>query len=219
MNRNVARLSRSFTCRVTRRQLCSVQRAAPAILAAAERGCPVYEYAPTRIKQSTVGRGGAGKDQVAFMVRALLGLTETPGADAADALAIGLTHLRIARERRGLACPAVFRYDATIDVALAGAHRVWRGVRLAGRLSLRKRGDDSLGDELLLLEHEPVYTIGRTPDQSQFAGPSHLPHPLFPINRGGQATYHGQDNWSAIQLSICAVAARICIAICGGSEV
>src|SRR6266545_4680143 len=36
----------------------------------------------------------AAEDQVAFMVRALLGLTETPAADAADALAIGLTHLR-----------------------------------------------------------------------------------------------------------------------------
>ena len=66
-----------------------------AILAAAEKGLPVFEYSPKRIKQSTVGRGGAGKDQVAFMVRALLGLTETPGADAADALAIALTHLRM----------------------------------------------------------------------------------------------------------------------------
>src|SRR5438309_3854223 len=65
-----------------------------AILAAAENGLPVFEYAPTRIKQATVGRGGAGKNQVAFMVRVLLGLTETPEADAADALAIGLTHLR-----------------------------------------------------------------------------------------------------------------------------
>src|SRR5213080_2707346 len=65
-----------------------------AILAAAERGLPVFEYSPRRIKQSAVGRGAAGKDQVAFMVRALLGLTETPDADAADALAIALTHLR-----------------------------------------------------------------------------------------------------------------------------
>jgi crossover junction endodeoxyribonuclease RuvC len=65
-----------------------------AILAAAENGLPVFEYSPKRIKQSAVGRGAAGKDQVAFMVRALLGLTETPGADAADALAIGLAHLR-----------------------------------------------------------------------------------------------------------------------------
>src|SRR3954466_11847317 len=58
-------------------------------------------------------------------------------------------------------------------------------------LVARKRADDSLADELLLLEHEPVYTIGRTPDQSSLRGAAHLPHPLFPINRGGQATYHG----------------------------
>jgi crossover junction endodeoxyribonuclease RuvC len=65
-----------------------------AILAAAENGLPIFEYPPNRIKQATVGRGSAGKNQVAFMVRALLDLTKTPDADAADALAIGLTHLR-----------------------------------------------------------------------------------------------------------------------------
>jgi crossover junction endodeoxyribonuclease RuvC len=65
-----------------------------AIMAAAERGLPVFEYAPKRIKQATVGNGSADKTQVAFMVRALLGLLETPGPDEADALAIGLTHLR-----------------------------------------------------------------------------------------------------------------------------
>jgi lipoyl(octanoyl) transferase len=55
----------------------------------------------------------------------------------------------------------------------------------------KKREDPSYPDELLLLEHEPVYTIGRTPDQSSLLGAAHLPHPLFAINRGGQATYHG----------------------------
>lgn len=65
-----------------------------AILAAAERGIPVFEYSPREVKQAVVGRGSAEKTQVAFMVRALLGLTETPTPDAADALAIGLTHLR-----------------------------------------------------------------------------------------------------------------------------
>jgi lipoyl(octanoyl) transferase len=48
-----------------------------------------------------------------------------------------------------------------------------------------------LGDLLLLLEHEPVYTIGRTPDQSSLRDATHLPHPVVQINRGGQATYHG----------------------------
>jgi lipoyl(octanoyl) transferase len=46
-------------------------------------------------------------------------------------------------------------------------------------------------DELLLLEHDPVFTIGRTPDQSSLREEAQLPHPLVKINRGGQATYHG----------------------------
>lgn len=50
----------------------------------------------------------------------------------------------------------------------------------------------SPGDEhLLLLEHEPVYTIGRTRDQSSLREPEDLPHPVFETNRGGQATWHG----------------------------
>jgi crossover junction endodeoxyribonuclease RuvC len=65
-----------------------------ALLAAAEKGLPIYEYAPRRVKQAIVGRGGADKDQVGFMVRAILGLTENPPADAADALAIGMTHFQ-----------------------------------------------------------------------------------------------------------------------------
>lgn len=64
-----------------------------AILAAANANLPVFEYAPKRVKQSVVGIGGASKNQVGFMIRALLGLTETPQADAADALAIALTHM------------------------------------------------------------------------------------------------------------------------------
>jgi crossover junction endodeoxyribonuclease RuvC len=67
-----------------------------ALVAVAGRGLPIYEYAPRRVKQSVVGRGGADKSQVGFMVRALLGLTETPSADAADALAIGITHFQTA---------------------------------------------------------------------------------------------------------------------------
>jgi lipoyl(octanoyl) transferase len=54
-----------------------------------------------------------------------------------------------------------------------------------------KIADPARADELLLLEHEPVYTIGRTPDQSSLRDAAALPHPLVRINRGGQATYHG----------------------------
>jgi crossover junction endodeoxyribonuclease RuvC len=63
------------------------------LLLAAQQGIPIYEYPPRRVKQAVVGFGGAEKKQVAFMVRALLGLRETPPSDAADAIAIGLTHL------------------------------------------------------------------------------------------------------------------------------
>ena len=62
---------------------------------------------------------------------------------------------------------------------------------LQEELVAKKRADHTLVDQFLLLEHEPVYTIGRTPDQSSLRGGAHLPYPLFPINRGGQATYHG----------------------------
>jgi|TARA_B110000116_G_scaffold266571_1_gene277517 crossover junction endodeoxyribonuclease RuvC len=66
---------------------------AAAIIAAASHGIPVYEYAPKRIKQAVVGKGAAKKEQVAFMIRALLSLKETPTSDAADAIAVGLAHL------------------------------------------------------------------------------------------------------------------------------
>jgi lipoyl(octanoyl) transferase len=62
---------------------------------------------------------------------------------------------------------------------------------LQEKIVAQKRNHRALQDELLLLEHEPVYTIGRTPDRSSLLGAAHLPHPLFSINRGGQATYHG----------------------------
>jgi crossover junction endodeoxyribonuclease RuvC len=71
-----------------------------AILAAAQRGLPIHEYPPKRVKQAVVGVGSAQKQQVAFMVRALFRLTEPPSPDAADALAIGLTHLQTAATAR-----------------------------------------------------------------------------------------------------------------------
>jgi lipoyl(octanoyl) transferase len=46
-------------------------------------------------------------------------------------------------------------------------------------------------ESVILLEHEPVYTIGRLPDKSSLRVVAQLPHPLFETNRGGQATYHG----------------------------
>jgi lipoyl(octanoyl) transferase len=51
---------------------------------------------------------------------------------------------------------------------------------------------DGSGEEtLFLLEHAPVYTIGRLRDQSSLRSRDSLPFPVFEISRGGQATYHG----------------------------
>jgi lipoyl(octanoyl) transferase len=54
-----------------------------------------------------------------------------------------------------------------------------------------KLADPQSADELLLLEHDPVYTMGRNPDRSSLGESALLPHPVIHINRGGQATYHG----------------------------
>ena len=54
----------------------------------------VVEYAPAHVKRVVAGKGNATKDQVARMVRALLGLDEPPRSDAADALALAVTHCR-----------------------------------------------------------------------------------------------------------------------------
>ena len=56
---------------------------------------------------------------------------------------------------------------------------------------VRKIQEGMASGTIFLMEHTPVYTIGRTRDQSSLGEPSALPHPVFEINRGGQATYHG----------------------------
>jgi crossover junction endodeoxyribonuclease RuvC len=76
----------------------SVGRASGVVLlAAAEAGLAVHEYVPTTIKSAVTGDGSANKAQVQQMVARLLRLEEAPKpADAADALAIALCHLRAA---------------------------------------------------------------------------------------------------------------------------
>jgi lipoyl(octanoyl) transferase len=78
-----------------------------------------------------------------------------------------------------------------LHVRWLGRTEFAHALALQEELAAKKREDASLEDQLLLLEHEPVYTIGRTPDRSSLLGSMHLPHPVFSINRGGQATYHG----------------------------
>ncbi len=71
-----------------------------ALLALAEADVPIAEYTPLEIKQAVVGYGGADKNQVQQMVRALLNLDEIPRPDdAADALAVAICHAHSSRMR------------------------------------------------------------------------------------------------------------------------
>jgi crossover junction endodeoxyribonuclease RuvC len=65
-----------------------------ALLVCARAGLEVAEYAPALVKRAVAGSGRADKSQVAQMVRVLLGLSEPPKADGADALAIAIVHCR-----------------------------------------------------------------------------------------------------------------------------
>jgi crossover junction endodeoxyribonuclease RuvC len=71
------------------------QASGVALLLAAERGLEVVAYTPPQVKQAVTGSGAAPKEQVGYMVRALLGLEAVPTpADTADALAVALCHLQ-----------------------------------------------------------------------------------------------------------------------------
>jgi len=63
-----------------------------AMLAPAMFGIAVSEYAPNQVKKTVVGAGHADKNQVAMMLKILLPKAEPASADAADALAIAITH-------------------------------------------------------------------------------------------------------------------------------
>ena len=72
------------------------------LLAAARRGLEVGEYAPRLIKKAVVGVGGAEKAQVHAMIQRLLPGVKIGGADAADALAVAITHAHHLASRRAL---------------------------------------------------------------------------------------------------------------------
>ncbi len=67
------------------------------LLRVARAGVALAEYAPAAVKRAIVGGGMADKRQVAMVVRAALSLAEAPPSDAADALAIAITHARASR--------------------------------------------------------------------------------------------------------------------------
>lgn len=72
---------------------------AVALLAAAQAGLEIAEYAPNHIKKSVVGTGHAGKEQVLLMVRRLLPTASVTAVDAADALACAIAHAHLANTR------------------------------------------------------------------------------------------------------------------------
>jgi len=63
-----------------------------ALATIAEAGLEIYELAPRKVKQAIIGYGAAQKTAVAKMVQRMLRLAEPPAPDAADALALALTH-------------------------------------------------------------------------------------------------------------------------------
>ena len=81
-----------------------------AICAAVHCGMAITEYAPKEIKQAVVGAGGAGKQQVQHMIGILLGIPNKLQADAADALAVAITHAH-----------------TRASVARIGTDSIWRG--------------------------------------------------------------------------------------------
>jgi len=70
------------------------------LLALARAGLPIAEYATRLVKKALVGTGGADKTQVAFMVRRILPACGDASADAADALAVAITHANARKMRR-----------------------------------------------------------------------------------------------------------------------
>jgi crossover junction endodeoxyribonuclease RuvC len=92
------------------------------LLAAVEAGIPSFDYSPREVKASVAGYGQAGKQQVQQMVRALLGMSETPEPeDAADALAVALCHMQMAEAKARLAA------SVARAASLAGSQEKLRG--------------------------------------------------------------------------------------------
>jgi crossover junction endodeoxyribonuclease RuvC len=106
------------------------------LLNLARAGVDVAEYAPAHVKRAITGKGNADKRQVAHMVRAVLALDEAPPSDAADALALAVTHCR-----RGPVDDALVR-----DAASASSHPAAaalfgrRGRRVSASALLRRLG-------------------------------------------------------------------------------
>ncbi len=91
-------IEQPFVAKNVKSALAVGRAQAVAMLAAAVNGIPIYEYAPTEIKQKVADYGASSKEQVQEMVRLQLGLPEAPQpSDAADAIAVAICHAREAQ--------------------------------------------------------------------------------------------------------------------------
>jgi crossover junction endodeoxyribonuclease RuvC len=104
------------------------------LLSLARAGIEVAEYAPARVKRTVVGNGRADKRQVAMMIRTLFGLAEAPSSDAADALALAVTHLRLGNLAPALGGGASLPDNPVLAALMRSGRRrgrmAWRGLRI-----------------------------------------------------------------------------------------
>ena len=87
-----AAIEETFVNANARSALALGQARGAALLALAQAGLPVSDYAANRIKQTVTGHGHADKGQIAAMIGMLLPVSGKLAADAADALAVAITH-------------------------------------------------------------------------------------------------------------------------------
>ncbi len=91
---DVAAIEQPFIAKNAKSALAIGKAQAVCILAVANSGIPVYDYAPRQVKQAVSGYGASSKEQVQEMVRIQLGLDSAPQpADASDALAVAICHI------------------------------------------------------------------------------------------------------------------------------
>lgn len=95
-----AAVEQVFTAKNAASALKLGQARGVAVAACASHGLTVADYAPTMVKKTLVGTGGAEKQQVSFMVGRLLGVKPDWSADAGDALGVAICHLTMRRFAR-----------------------------------------------------------------------------------------------------------------------
>ena len=79
--------------------------------------------------------------------------------------------------------------DNELTIEWLGRVAYAQGLALQEALHAQKAAQEAFPDHVFLLEHDPVYTTGRSPEVEGVLG--ELPHPLVQIGRGGKITYHG----------------------------